>query len=123
IGVPDAHHMLTHHQADPDKFNGDAAINRLHMQHFAYLLERLAETPDGNGSLLDSTMVLVGAGFGDPNSHDLRNLPAIVFSGRRSGGLHVRVAPDTSKANLLLTMLHGFDIPMEKLADSTGVIS
>lgn len=122
IGVPDAHHMLTHHQADPAKFNGVAAINRLHMQHFAYLLERLAATPDGDGSLLDSTMVLVGAGFGDPNSHDLRNLPAVVFNGR-SGGRHIRVAPGTSKANLLLTMLHEFDIPMESLADSTGVIS
>jgi hypothetical protein len=72
--------------------------------------------------LLDSTIVLVGAGFGDPNSHDLRNLPAVVFSGR-SGGMHVRVPFGTSKANLLLTMLHQFDIPMETLADSTGVIS
>lgn len=121
IGVPDAHHMLTHHQADPEKFDGVAAINRLHMQHFAYLLERLAETSDGEGSLLDSSMVLVGAGFGDPNSHDLRNLPAVVFNGRH-GGRHIRVAPGTSKANLLLTMLHAFDIPMDTLADSTGVI-
>ena len=123
IGVPDSHHMLTHHQADPEKFDRVAMINRLHMQHFAYLLEQLAATPDGEGSLLDSTLVLVGAGFGDPNSHDLRNLPAIVFGGKRSGGQHIRVAANTSKANLLLSLVHQFDIPMDSLADSTGIIS
>jgi len=123
IGVPDSHHMLTHHQADPEKFDRVAMINRLHMQHFAYLLKQLAATPDGEGSLLDSTLVLVGAGFGDPNSHDLRNLPAIVFGGKRSGGQHIRVAANTSKANLLLSLVHQFDIPMDSLADSTGIIS
>lgn len=123
IDVPDAHHMLTHHQADPVKFDRVASINRLHMSHFAYLLERLAATPDGAGSLLDSTVVLVGAGFGDPNSHDLRNLPAVLFSGQRRGGLHIQVPRDTSKANLLLTMLHQFDIPLSQLADSTGTLS
>ncbi len=81
VGVPDAHHMLSHHGGDAEKIAKLARINRLHMQHFAYYLERMKATADGEGSLLDGTLVLAGASLGEPNEHDNMNLPIIVAGG------------------------------------------
>lgn len=120
IGVPDAHHMLSHHGGDPAKMERLAKINRLHMQHFAYYLERMAATRDGEGSLLDSTLVLRGCAFGDSNSHDKLDLPIIVAGARIPGGRHVVVPKLTPMSNLLLAMLQHFGIPMDSFGDSTG---
>ena len=78
IGVPDAHHSLSHHGYDPEKIDKLVKINQYHMQQFGYLLERMAATPDGEGSLLDSTLVLGGASLGESNEHDNMDLPVLV---------------------------------------------
>jgi hypothetical protein len=119
-GVPDAHHMLSHHGGDPEKIAKLARINHLHMQHFAYYLERMSATKDGEGTLLDSTLVLAGASLGEPNDHDNMNLPVLVAGGGLPGNRHVVVPKHTPMCNLLLSMIHALGIPLDKLGDSTG---
>ena len=95
IGVPDAHHPMSHHQNDPEKLAKLAKINMFHMQQFAYFLEKLAATPDGDGSLLDHSMILYGSGISDSNMHIHDNLPMVLVGRRRrplKGGRHVRVS-------------------------------
>ena len=88
IGVPDPHHPLTHHGNDPDKIARMAKINAFHVSLFAYFLEKLKATPEGDGSLLDHGLFLYGSGMGNPNVHDHVNLPILVAGGaarRRQG--------------------------------------
>ena len=81
IGVPDPHHPLTHHGNDPDKIARMAKINAFHVSLFAYFLEKLKATPEGDGSLLDHGLFLYGSGMGNPNVHDHVNLPILVAGG------------------------------------------
>lgn len=122
IGIADSHHMLSHHGGDPEKIAKLVRINQLHMQQFAYYLDRMSKTADGEGSLLDSTLVLAGASLGEPNEHDNMNLPIIVAGGGLPGNRHLVVAKHTPMCNLMLTMLHQLDIPLEKFGDSTGTL-
>ena len=85
IGVPDAHHPLSHHGNDPEKIAKLTKINTLHMEQVAYWLKRMSETKDGDKPLIDSTIVLAGASLADPNRHDHRALPVIVASGPDQG--------------------------------------
>src|SRR5213076_2410006 len=108
IGVPDPHHPLTHHGNDPEKIARMAKINAFHVSLFAYYLERLKATPDGNGSLLDHSLILYGSGIGNPNIHDHTNLPVLVAGGAAGGmkgGRHIRYNQPTPLANLYLTLL------------------
>ena len=123
IGVPDSHHMLSHHGKNPDKMAQLAKINRYHMEFFAYALKRLKETRDGAGSLLDSTLVIRGSAFGDSNDHDFMDLPVIVAGGLVKGGRHLAVDKGTSMSNLLLAGLHLLDVPAAKFGDSTGPLA
>ena len=77
IGVPDPHHPLSHHQNDPQKLEKLSRVQTLHTELLAYYLEKLAATPDGDGSLLDNIVLLYGSGMGDSNLHDPRNLPLL----------------------------------------------
>ena len=123
IGVPDPHHPLTHHGNDPDKVARMAKINAFHVSLFAYFLEKLKATPEGNGSLLDNVLYLYGSGMGDPNVHDHVNLPTLVAgggAGRLKGGRHIKYAEATPLANLHLTLLDKMGIHMDAFADSTG---
>lgn len=120
IGVPDSHHMLSHHGGNPEKIEKLARINRYHMEFFAYYLQRMRETKDGEGSLLDRTLVIRGAAFGDPNEHDHMDLPVIVAGGLVKGGRHVTVEKGTTMSNLLLAGLHLLDVPVTSFGDSTG---
>ncbi len=120
VGVNDAHHMLSHHGGDAGKIERISRINRLCMQHFAYYLQRLAATPDGAGSLLDSTMVLIGAAFGEPNDHDNLDLPILVAGGNLPGNRHVVVPKLTPMSNLMLAMLQRLGIRQDQFGDSTG---
>jgi len=120
IGVPDSHHMLSHHGSNPEKMAKLARINRHHMEYFAYYLQRMKEVKDGDGSLLDRTLVLRGAAFGDPNEHDHMNLPVIVAGGLVPGGRHIAVEKHTTMSNLLLAALHVLDVPDPAFGDSTG---
>ncbi|MFL6618269.1 MAG: DUF1552 domain-containing protein, partial [Povalibacter sp.] len=121
-GVSDAHHMLSHHGGDPEKIVKLTRINRLHLQQFAYYLERMKATQDGAGTLLDSTLVMMGSSLGEPNEHDHMNLPTIVAGGGFKGNRHIEVPRHTPMCNLMLSMIHAFGIPLEKMGDSTGTL-
>jgi hypothetical protein len=124
-GVRDAFHTLSHHsnvQENKDRF---AVLNRYHVGLFAYFLDKLKATPDGDGTLLDHSLVLYGSGMSDGNQHNHTDLPIIVAggaSGRLKGGRHIRNPKDTAMANLLLTMLQTLDIPADQFGDSTGTV-
>ena len=120
IGVPDSHHMLSHHGNNPEKMEKLAKINRHHMEYFAYYLKRMDETRDGEGSLLDRTLVLRGSAFGDPNDHDHMDLPVIVAGGLVQGDRHLVVDKGTTMSNLLLASLQLLDVPATAFGDSTG---
>jgi hypothetical protein len=125
IGVPDAHHPITHHQQEPDKIAKVAKINAYQVTKFAYLLDRLAATPDGDGTLLDHSTVLYGTGMGDCNAHDPRNIPLLLAgggAGHLKGGQHIVLPKETPLANLHLTLLDKFGVNLEKIGDSTGRI-
>jgi Protein of unknown function (DUF1552) len=123
IGVPEAHHPTSHHQNDPEKLAKLEKINTYHVSLFAYLLEKLKATQDGDGSLLDNSMYLFGSGMGNPDVHDHSKLPILVAggaAGRMKGGRHINYADPTPLSNLLLTMLNKAGIESESFADSTG---
>lgn len=125
IGVPDPHHPLTHHGNDPDKIARMAKINAFHVSLFAYFLEKLKATPDGDGSLLDHSVYLYGSGMGNPNIHDHVNLPILVAgggAGRVKGGRHIKYAEPTPLANLHLTLLERVGVRMDAFADSKGKV-
>jgi hypothetical protein len=125
IGVPDPHHPLTHHGNDAEKIAKMAKINAFHVSLFAYYLEKLKSTPDGDGSLLDHSLVLYGSGMGNPNIHDHVNLPVVVAgggAGRLKGGRHIKYAEPTPLANLHLTLLERAGVRMDTFADSQGKI-
>jgi hypothetical protein len=123
IGVPDAHHPITHHQQEPEKIAKVAKINAYHVTQFAYLLDRLRSTPDGDGSLLDHVMVMYGTGMGDCNAHDPRNIPLVLAgggAGQLKGGRHIRYPKETPLANLHLTLLDKLGVHWDRIGDSTG---
>jgi Protein of unknown function (DUF1552) len=123
IGIPEAHHGLTHHQGDKDKIEKVTKINCFHAQQFAYFLGKLKSTPDGDGTLLDHAMVTYGSGLSDGNAHDHANLP-LVLAGRGCGrlqpGRYVGYPKETPMANLFVAMLDRMGVPVEKLGDSNG---
>ncbi len=125
IGVPDAHHPTTHHGNNPEKLAKVAKINAFHVSLFAYFLEKLKATPDGNGSLLDHSVYLYGSGIGNPNIHDHVNLPILVAggaAGKMKGGRHIRYKEPAPLANLHLTLLDKVGVHLDHFADSNGKI-
>ncbi|MCA9266707.1 MAG: DUF1552 domain-containing protein [Planctomycetales bacterium] len=125
IGVPDAHHPLTHHGNDPDKIARMAKINRFHVSLFAEFLQKLQATPEGSGTLLDNVLYLYGSGMGNPNVHDHTNLPIIVAggaTGKMRGGRHLRYDQVQPLANLHLTLLDKVGVKLDSFADSDGTM-
>ncbi len=126
IGVPDAHHALSHHGGDEALIAKLKKVDRHLTEMFAYYVDRLASTADGEGTLLDSALVLYGSGLSDGNRHNHHDLPTLLVGGaggRLTGGRHVRVAADTPNTNLFLTMLDKLGVPIEMLGDSTGRVN
>jgi Protein of unknown function (DUF1552) len=122
IGVPDAHHPISHHKREPEKVAKVAKINQYHMKMFGYFLGKLRSTPDGDGTLLDHMTVLYGAGIADSDAHASTNLPIMLAgggAGNLKGGRHIRMK-NTPLANLHLTLLDQFGVHWDKLGDSTG---
>jgi hypothetical protein len=124
IGVPDPHHPTTHHNNDPEKLAKVALINQHHVSLFAYFLDKMRSTPEGDGSLLDHSLCMYGSGMGNPNVHDHVNLPILVAgsAGKFKGGRHIRYKEPQPLANLHLTLLDRAGIHIDKFADSTGKI-
>jgi len=124
IGVSESHHPLSHHGNDPKKIAKMAKINQFHVSLFAEYLTKLANTPEGAGSLLDNTLCLYGSGMGNPNKHDHTNLPTLVAGGSAAGikgGRHIRYNQETPLANIHLTLLDKVGVDLEQFADSTGL--
>ena len=125
IGVPDPHHPTSHHGNDPEKLEKIAKINTYHVSLFSEFLQKLAATPDGDGSLLDHTIYLYGSGIGNPSIHDHENLPIIVVGGAgcgMKGGQHIRYTEQTPLGNLHLTLLDRVGVRLDSFGDSTGKI-
>ena len=126
LGISDPHHAISHHQDDPDKLARIAKINTYHVSLFASYLERLGSTPDGDGSLLDHTVILYGGGISDGNLHSHAPLPVLLAggaAGRLKGDRHLRQPADTPFANLLVALAGMMDVPMERFGDSSGPLS
>jgi hypothetical protein len=124
--IRDAFHTLSHHsniQSNKDRF---AVLNTYHVALFQYFLDKLQSTPDGDGSLLDHSLVLYGSGMSDGNQHNHTDLPIILAggaSGRLQGGRHIRNPKKTPMANLLLSILDKMQVPAETFGDSTGRVA
>ena len=122
IGVPDAHHPISHHQREPEKVAKTAKINAYHVKMFTYLLERLRDTPDGDGTLLDHITMIYGAGIADSNSHAPVNIPFLLAgggAGNLKGGRHTNLK-GVPLANLHLTLMDQFGVSWDRIGDSTG---
>ncbi len=125
IGVSDPHHPLTHNGGNAEKLGRVAKINAFHVSLFAYFLDKLKSTPDGNGTLLDHSLYLYGSGMGNPDIHDHVNLPILVAgggAGNHKGGCHVRYKEPTPLANVHLTLLDKVGVRQESFADSRGKV-
>jgi hypothetical protein len=123
IGVPEPHHPVTHHQNDPAKMEKCAKIQRHHIALFAEYLEKLRNTPDGDGSLLDHVILLYGAGISNSDRHTHGPLPTLLVgggAGALKGGRHLVYPEHTPLTNLQLTLLNKLGVPAEKLGDSNG---
>jgi hypothetical protein len=123
IGIPDGHHSLSHHMLDEAKITKLQKVDELHVKAFAYLVKRMNETQDGDGTLLDHSMLLYGSSIRDGNVHDHADLPLVLAGGKSvgiTGGRHIQYKAETPMTNFLLTMLDKVGIPAETLGDSTG---
>ena len=125
-GVRQPFHTLSHHVERPELIRDFAKINRYHVQVLTRFLERLRTTSDGDGSLLDQSLVLYGSPMGDSNTHNHRQLPILLAGragGRHKGNLHHAAQPGTPHANTLVTILDKLNVPVPQLSDSTGTLS
>jgi hypothetical protein len=123
VGVPDAHHPITHHAGEAEKIAKVEKINAYHVTQFAYLLEKMRSTREGDGTLLDHSTLMYGTGMGECNAHDPRNIPLVIAgsgAGTLKGGRHIRYPKETPLANLHLTLLDNFGIKRDRIGDSTG---
>ena len=123
IGIPDAHHPLSHHLDDPEKIATMSKINTYHVSLFAEFVDTLRGTPDGDGSLLDHTLLLYGAGMSNSNAHAAIDLPIMLVGGAGGslpGGRHLTYAKDTPMANLLVAIMDKLGVPVEAVGRSTG---
>ena len=125
IGVPQGHHTVSHHQSVPEVMELNTKINTYHMSLFARLVEKMKNTPDGDGSLLDHSMLLYGCGMGDGDFHHPHNLPTVLVgggSGALRGGRVVQAPTDTPMMNLGVTLLDKVGVDVKSIGDSTGRI-
>ena len=125
IGIPDAHHPLSHHLDDPVKIGTMSKINTYHVVLFAEFVEKMRSTPDGDGSLLDHSLLLYGAGMSNSNAHAAINLPVMLVGGAGGGlkgGRHITYPEDTPMANLLMAIMDSLGVPMDQVGDSNGML-
>lgn len=123
IGVSEPHHPVSHHANDADKLEKLSKINAFHVSLFAYFLNRLKTTPDGDGSLLDNCLLLCGSGMGNPDVHDHVDLPILVAGGGAGtlrGGTHIHFSDPVPLANLHLSLLDKVGVRLDAFADSNG---
>lgn len=125
IGVPQSHHPISHHGNDPKKIETMSKINTFHASLVAEHVKKLAETKEGDGSLLDNTLLMYGSGMGNPNVHDHTNLPMLLAGGKNAGikgNRHIKFKNPEPLANLHLAMLHKAGVKVDKFGDSSRVL-
>jgi hypothetical protein len=123
IGVPDPHHPVSHHRNDPQLIEKKSRIDTYHVSLLGYLAQRMAAIPDGDGTLLDNSLLLYGGGMGDGNLHRHSDLPCAMLGtlgGRIRSGQLVACEPGTPMTNLLLTVLDKVGVHVDAIGDSTG---
>ena len=123
VDVPEAHHPLSHHNNVPELVEKMSRINRYHVELFAQYLEKLRATPDGDGTLLDHMTILYGAGISNSTIHSGDGLPVLLVgggAGRLNGGRHLEYNDQPTMANLLVTLMDKFDMPIDRIGGSTG---
>ncbi|MDY6982971.1 MAG: DUF1552 domain-containing protein [Pseudomonadota bacterium] len=126
IGIADAFHPLSHHQNDPAKLERLSRVQQWYFSAFAKFVKTLSEMPDGDGSVLDHSMLLYGSGMANSNLHNNDPIPSVILGrgdGRLKGGQHLQYAQDTPLANLMLTILDRANVPVERFGNSTGLLS
>jgi hypothetical protein len=123
IGLTEGHHGLTHHSGDKEKIEKVTQINCYHIKSLVYVLEKMKAVKEGDGTLLDHSMIVYGSGISDGNRHDHGNLPTILAGGANGTikpGRHIRYAPETPMADLFVAMLDRMGVQPEKFGDSKG---
>jgi hypothetical protein len=126
IGVNEPHHAMSHHGNNPEKIANLVKLNTYHVSLFAKFLEKMKSTPDGDGSLLDHSLILYGSGMSESDQHSRLDVPTLLV-GSANGGLkgdrHVKAAKETPLANLMLALANKFDCEMDKFGISTGMLT
>ena len=123
INVNEPHHAMSHHGNNPEKLAGLVKLNTYHVSLFAKFVERLQSTPDGDGSLLDHSLILYGSGMSESDTHSRLNVPTLLAggaAGQIKGNRHIQAARETPLANLMVTLANKFDCDMDKFGVSTG---
>jgi len=126
LSITEAFHPLSHHQNDADKIERLVRIQNYHTQVFAKFIKKLSTTQDGDGSLLDHSIILYGSNMSNSDLHNNDPLPNVVMGkgyGRIKGGQHIKYPQDTPHANLLLTLLQRAGLPYEELGNSSGLLA
>src|SRR5215207_45114 len=125
LNITRGHHEISHHQGNSENLRQIREINRFHIRQFSYLINKLKSMPEGDGTVLDNSMILYGSSLADGDRHEHENLP-LVMAGRGGGrivtGRHLRYAPETPMCNLLLSMLNIAGVNAARHGDSTGVL-
>jgi hypothetical protein len=125
IGLPEAHHSISHHGNNPEKMKNYTKLNTYHIETLGYFLKKLQATADGESNLLDNTVVLWGSGMSDGNVHNNYNVPVVVVGGRNlhiKANRHVKYPKGTPLANLMLGVMDRFGVTVDKFGDSTAEI-
>jgi len=123
IGIPDGHHGLSHHRGDPGQIAKIIKLNGFHVKQLAYYMERLRATPDGDGTLLDHSMIVYGSGIADGNLHTNEDIPILLVggaNGKIKSGRHIRYPKGTPVANLYVSMLDMMGVRDDKFGDRTA---
>ena len=123
IGLPEAHHSMSHHGNNPEKMQDFSKLNTYHVNTVAYYLDKLQSVPDGDGTLLDGTVVLYGSGMSDGNTHNNYSVPIVLIGGPENGlegNRHLVYPKGTPLANLSLSLVSKFGVGVETFGDSTG---
>jgi hypothetical protein len=124
IGLNESHHAMSHHGNSPENFAKYAKLCTWHVDLFAYLVEKMRNTPDGDGTLLDHSLLMIGGGMSDGNIHSHIDVPIALVggAGALSGNRHVATTMGTPLSNLLLTLANKSGIPADSFGDSTGTL-
>jgi hypothetical protein len=124
IGLNESHHAMSHHGDNPENLAKYAKLNTWHVSLLGYLLEKMRATPDGDGNLLDHSLMMIGAGMSNANIHSHMDLPLALIGGAGGikGNRHIAMPMGTPSSNLLVSLANRAGVPIESFGDSTGIL-